>query len=340
MRPRVVAVLPAAILALGLLAAPLPLFAAAGGDAAVVAGLPAGGTPAGGTPAAGAQSGGGAAQYASPDQAVEALVEAVRSDDAARILVVLGQDAIDLVESGDPVADKNERAAFVRSFETRHALNVSGDTATLTIGEDDWTLPFPLRHTAGGWQFDVAAGADEILDRRIGANELVAQQVAFAYVAAQNEYAMSWHDGHHLHAYAARLTSTPGHQDGLYWPSAEGQPASPFAKLMAEAEEAGYQPRLPGEQRQPYFGYFYRVLKGQGPHAPGGAYDYMVKDTMLGGFALIAYPASYGVSGVKSFIINQDGVLYEKDLGVNSDRIAAGISRFDPDKSWQKVPES
>lgn len=276
------------------------------------------------------------AHFASADAAINTLVAAVRVGDVTQLRSLFGQAGLRDVSAGDPVADKAQRETFLAAFDARHAIDVKGDTATLSIGADDWTFPIPLKHASQGWTFDMAAGREEILDRRIGANELYTQQVMLAYVDAQNEYMQTLHDGHKLHVYAAQLLSSSGKQDGLYWATEAGQPPSPLGPLIAEARAAGYHP---GEnaQPQPFHGYYFEILRGQGPHAPGGAYDYMVNGQMLGGFGLVAWPARWGNTGVMTFVINQDGEIYQKDLGTTTPTIAKGITRFDPDSTWQKV---
>ncbi len=279
---------------------------------------------------------GGQQHFASPEAAAAALAAAVRADDPAQLTSLLGADGIDMVRSGDPVADKANRDKFVAAFDARHLIGTTGETATLSIGADDWPFPIPLTHTPQGWFFDIAAGQEEILDRRIGANELFTQQVMLAYVDAQNEYAQGLHDGQTVHVYARHLLSTPGKHDGLFWPTEAGEPPSPLGPLIAEARGSGYRP---GEHAgpEPYHGYFYHVLTGQGPHAPGGAYDYVVNGLALGGFGLVAWPARWGNSGVMTFIVNQDGEIYQKDLGPRTAAIAGAFTRFDPDKTWQKI---
>jgi hypothetical protein len=274
--------------------------------------------------------------FPSADAATEALAAAVRSDDTTRLEAIFGKAGMQIVSAGDPVANKTNRETFVAAYDARHHLDTKGDMATLSIGQDDWPFPIPLKHTQQGWSFDVAAGKEEILDRRIGANELFTQQVVLAYADAQNEYARSLHDGGKVHVYARHLLSSPGKQDGLYWPTQEGQPESPLGPLIAEARASGYRP---GENAapQPFHGYYFHILTAQGPHAPGGAYDYIVNGQMLGGYALVAWPALWNNTGVMTFIINQDGVLYQKDLGPRTADIAKGMTTFDPDTSWQKV---
>jgi hypothetical protein len=274
-------------------------------------------------------------QFGTPEAAVEALVTAARSEDGAAILKVLGPDGKPIVSSGDPVADSNIRQDFVSAYNAKHAIEMEGDgTRTLIIGNDDWPFPIPLVNKAGQWQFDTKAGLDEILRRRIGRNELSAIQVSLAYVQAQNEYASLDPAGHGRGAYAQRIVSSPGKKDGLYWPSAEGEEPSPLGALAAQAAVEGY--KIKGTPI-PYHGYYYRILSRQGATAPGGAYDYVVKGKMIGGFGLLAFPADYGNSGIMTFMVNQDGTVFQKDLGDRTEKFARRIETFDPAAGWQKV---
>jgi Protein of unknown function (DUF2950) len=274
--------------------------------------------------------------FASPDAAVDALVAAVRVDDVAQLRALLGPVGSRDVSSGERVVTDAQRQKFVAAYDSKHAIDVKGDEATLSVGADDWPFPIPLKHDSQGWSFDAAAGQQEILNRRIGANELYTQQVVLAYVDAQNEYFQDLHDGRKVHVYAQRLLSSPGKQDGLYWPTKEGQPQSPLGPLVAEAHAAGLRP---GESAgpQPFHGYYFRILTGQGPHAPDGAYDYVVNGQMLGGFGLVAWPAKWGSTGVMTFIVNQDGKIYQKNLGPATESLAKAMTRFDPDMTWQEV---
>ena len=268
--------------------------------------------------------------YATPEDASQALIAAVRSEDPRAIRTVLGPGSDKVIRSGDPVADRQARARFLAAYEKGSRVEQEGDTkATLLIGENEWPFPFPIVHRAGGWTFDARGGAEEVLNRRIGRNELAAIQVCLAYVDAQREYATREGSGG-VRSYAMRLVSTPGAKDGLYWPTQEGEPQSPLGPLASKAKEEGY-------ERQPYHGYYYRILTGQGAAAPGGAYDYVVDGRMLGGFALIAYPARWGASGVMTFIVNHDGVVYQRNLGSRTVAIATAITRFDPDSGWSKA---
>jgi hypothetical protein len=274
-------------------------------------------------------------QFDTPQQAVDALVGAAKSGDSTAILAVLGPDGQAIVSSGDPVADSNVREKFVSAYDAKHDIEREGDgTQTLIIGNDDWPFPIPLINKAGQWQFDTKAGLDEILRRRIGRNELSTIQVARAYVQAQNEYASLDPGGLGEHVYAQRIVSRPGKMDGLYWPTAEGETPSPLGELAAEAAAEGYKA---GEKPIPYHGYYYRILTRQGASAPGGAFDYLVKGKMMGGFALIAYPAQYGNSGIMTFLVNHDGTVFQKDLGPNTAELARKIHAFAPDQSWTKV---
>jgi DUF2950 family protein len=274
-------------------------------------------------------------QFNTPDAAVEALVSAARSGDAKAIVAVLGPGGQAIVSSGDPVADSNTREKFVAAYEIKHAIEPEGDgTQTLIIGDEDWPFPIPLVNKAGEWQFDTGAGLDEILRRRVGRNELSAIQVARAYVQAQNEYAELDPAGLGRGVYAQRIVSHPGKKDGLYWPTTEGQPPSPLGELAAQASAEGYKA---GKKPIPYHGYYYRILTRQGSGAPGGAYDYLVKGKMRGGFALLAFPAEYGNSGIMTFMVNHDGTVFEKDFGLKTAKLARKIESFAPDQTWSKV---
>jgi hypothetical protein len=275
-------------------------------------------------------------QFASPDAAVDSLVAAVRSNDAAQLRALFGQAGLHDVSAGDPVANAALRQKFIAAYDAKHAIDVQGDMATLSIGNDTWPFPIPLKRASQGWSFDEAAGREEILDRRIGANELYTQQVVLAYVDAQNEYYQTLYDGNNVNTYAQHILSSTGKHDGLYWPTDEGQPQSPLGPLIAEARAGGYRP---GESAkpQPYHGYYFNILKGQGSHAPGGAYDYVVNGMMIGGFGLVAWPSIWGNTGVMTFIVNQDGEIYQKDLGPSTPTIAKAMTLFDPDSTWQKV---
>ena len=269
--------------------------------------------------------------FSTPDDAVHALVAAVRAANDAAMARILGPGSVKLIRSGDPVADRHSRERFLEAYDQQSRIEVDGDAkATLLVGEKEWPFPFPIVHRASGWQFDLRSGAEEILNRRIGRNELGAIQVCLAYVDAQREYALGAGNAEGMHAYAMRLVSRPGRKDGLYWPVREGEPASPLGPLASKAKEEGY-------RAQPYHGYYYRVLTRQGASAPGGAYDYVVDGKMIGGFALVASPARWGASGVMTFIVNHDGIVYQKNLGPRTSAIAGAMTRFDPDATWARV---
>lgn len=274
-------------------------------------------------------------RFKTPEAAAEALAAAARADDTRAIIKLLGPQGKAIVSSGDPVADKNTREQFVAAYDAKHELEREGDgTQTLILGNDNFPFPIPLINNGGEWQFDTAAGLDEILRRRVGRNELAAIQVSLAYVQAQNEYASLDPEKLGSHVYAQRIVSRPRKKDGLYWPSAEGETPSPLGELAAQAAAEGYRA---GVKPIPYHGYYYRILKRQGPDAPGGAYDYLVNGKMIGGFALLAYPAEYGNSGIMTFIVNQDGTVYQKDLGPRTAKLAQKIDSFSPDQTWTKA---
>jgi hypothetical protein len=274
-------------------------------------------------------------QFKSPEDAVDALVSAAKAEDQSAILSVLGPDGRDIVSSGDEVADRTTRENFIADYDAKHTLTPDGEAKTiLVVGDNDWPFPIPIVSEDGSWQFDTKAGLEEILRRRIGRNELAAIQVSLAYVQAQNEYASLDPGGLGPHAYAQRLVSSPGKKDGLYWPTAEGEEPSPFGDLAAQASAEGYKV---GQAPIPYHGYFYRILKRQSGNAPGGAFDYVVKGKMIGGFALVAYPAQYGNSGIMTFMVNYDGVVLQKDLGADTAEVARKVEAFAPDQTWTKV---
>ncbi|GMO22662.1 DUF2950 domain-containing protein [Bradyrhizobium sp. TM233] len=269
--------------------------------------------------------------YPTPEDAASALAAAAKSG-PREVLKVLGRAGDDIVSSGDEVADADIRARFVSMYDAKHAVKAEGNKkATLVLGPDDFPFPIPLVNTKAGWEFDTDEGRIEVLRRRIGRNELDAIQTALAYVDAQNEYADK-DRGEGAGIYAQRFLSTSGKKDGLFW--RDDSDPSPLGPLVAEASAEGYKP---GERLAPYHGYYFRILKGQGSDAPGGALNYVVKGKMIGGFALIAWPAEYGNSGVMTFVVNHAGTVYEKDLGARTDFIAPRTTLFDPDQTWKKV---
>ncbi len=277
----------------------------------------------------------GAAQttFASPEDAVGALVQAVKAHNRAAVLAVLG-NAADWVSSGDAVADRATGERFVAAYETKHQIAIDGDKAHLTIGNDDFPFAFPIVKTGERWHFDTAAGKEELLARRIGQNELDAIKVLEAIVDAQKEYASADRNGDGVFDYALKFASSPGKHDGLYWPVKAGEPPSPLGDLVAQAAGEGYKK---AKGPRPYHGYYYRMLKGQGKSAESGALDYVVHGRAIGGFAVVAWPAKYGNSGIMTFLVNQDGKVYQADLGPRTPELARKMQRFDPDKSWSPV---
>jgi DUF2950 family protein len=273
--------------------------------------------------------------FKTPDEAASALAGAAKTGDPKAIVTVLGPDGVDIVSSGDPVADAATREKFIAAYNAKHQITMEGsDKAVVVVGENDFPLPIPLLRKDGAWRFDTAAGREEILFRRIGKNELDAIQSTLAYVDAQNEYAEKDRTGAGKGLYAQRIVSSAGKKDGLYWPDAPNSDRSPLGELVAKATAQGYRT---GEGRTPYHGYYFKILTKQGAAAPGGELDYVAKGKMFGGFALVAYPAEYRNSGVMTFIVNHDGIVYEKDLGPASAKIAERMTAYNPDSSWHKV---
>ena len=276
--------------------------------------------------------------FAKPQEAADALIKAAEAFDVTALLEIFGPDGKDLVTTQDPVQDKNNSLAFAAAAREKQSLAKDPSDKNryiLSVGNQDWPLPIPIVKRSGKWFFDSKAGHDEILYRRIGANELNAIQVCRGFVEAQLEYASSIHDDSGIYQYAQKLISTPGKQDGLYWENADGTPGGPITKVVAKAIEEGYS-LSPGSA---YSGYYFRLLKGQGPSAPMGELDYIIKGMMIGGFAIIAVPAEYGVTGIQTFIVSHNGVVYQKDLGPDSVNAAKQIERYDPDKTWTRTDD-
>jgi hypothetical protein len=275
--------------------------------------------------------------FDTPEEAVAALIAAGEKEDTQALQSLLGPGTEDLLSSGDPVADKKAREAFLRRYRAHNEL-VAGSPNELVLlsGEDRWPLPIPLVRHGERWSWDGAAGARELVVRRIGANELHTIAVMHGFVAAERDYAASGHDGGAAGAYAQKLRSTQGKQDGLYWEVATGKAQSPAGPLLAAANAEGY--AVKGGGGSPYHGYLYRILTSQGPDANGGARDYLLDGKLTGGFALLAYPAEYGSSGVTTFMVNQDGIVWQRDLGKDTATAAAAITQFDPDNSWTPLP--
>jgi hypothetical protein len=281
----------------------------------------------------------GAETFASPEQAAAALAAAWHGGRAADLLEIFGPAGQKLVRSGDPIAEGNARRRFAASYDQRHRIEHSaGGKAILFIGNDDWPYPIPIVRQGSGWRFGVKEGALQILDRRIGRDELTAIAVARAYVEAQRDYAAKDPIGSGLHEYAQQLASRGGSRDGLYWPAGAGGDESPLGPLVAMAEAKGYPAPPPtASTTQPLEGYDYRILTGQGPQAPGGAKSYRVGGHMTRGFALVAFPVTWGDSGVMTFVVNQTGIVFEKNLGPDTTSIARRITVYDPDRSWKVV---
>jgi hypothetical protein len=267
--------------------------------------------------------------------AADALVVAAAANDMKALEAIFGPDAGVVLNSGDPVDDANNRKWFATKATEKMTIELEGDDwAIIDIGEKAWPFAIPLHHRKDGWVFDVAEGKEELLDRRIGYNELVAISVARAFVDAEREYAAEDADGNGSHEYAGRILSSEGKRDGLYWPTAAGETASPFGPLVAEASGKGYSGKTDTGERAPYEGYYFKVLTAQGSHAPGGATSYEENGTLTKGFALVAWPATYGASGIKTFVVNQLGIVFEKDLGPQTDTVAPAMTASDPDRSW------
>jgi len=272
--------------------------------------------------------------FATPREAVKALMAAVESNNQDELIAIFGEDGKDLVSSGDDVQDKNSRAGFLKSYKTKHAIvTEDANTRVLQVGAKNWELPIPIVLADGKWHFDTAAGKQELIYRRIGDNELGAIAVCRGVIASQLDYAAVGHDGLPAGIYAEKLRSDPGKHNGLYWEVAEGEAPSPAGPFLAGAAEEGYQ------KGDPYHGYYYHGLKAQGPAAKGGAKSYVIDGQLKGGVGVVAYPAQYKSSGVMTFIINQDGVVYQKDLGPDTTELAKQITEYNPDSTWAKVKD-
>ncbi len=276
--------------------------------------------------------------FPSPEEAVSSLVAAVRADDVKEMQIILGPGSEALILSGDDVADRAGREKFLTAYNQLNRLEqVSADKIVLHIGNDDWPMPVPIVKKRATWLFDTGKGKEEILNRRIGRNELHVIEVIDAYVDAQHEYASKDCGGSGKVEFARKFISAEGKHDGLYWEAKEGEEESPLGPMIAQASREGYSKE---SNLSPFHGYYFNILKGQGKHAEGGRYNYIVKGKMILGFALVAYPAEYGNSGIMTFIVNQEGTIYQKDLGKDTKRLAEAVKEFDPDKTWQKVKES
>jgi hypothetical protein len=275
--------------------------------------------------------------YATPDDAANALITAAKAGDQNALLAIFGPESKDLLYSGDPVEDKNVAKAFVSRYDVMHRWRRMEDgSQTLIVGADNFPFPIPLKKNSGGrWFFDTAAGKEEVLNRRVGRNELAVIDLCGGVVGAQAEYYSQKHGG--VKQYAQKFVSDPGQENGLYWPDTPGQPKSPVGPVAAQATADGY--KADPAHRQPFHGYYFAMLTKQGPDAPGGAKDYIVNGKMTGGFAVVAYPAKYGDSGAMTFIVDRDGVVLQKDLGRSTDQVASAMTEFNPDKTWTVVAQ-
>ena len=288
-------------------------------------------------PAAIASAAAGPKKFDTPQQAADALVDAAQRFDEVALVQIFGPNGDDVVFSGETAQDRQRASDFVAEAREKKSVSVDprrGNRAFLLVGKEDWPFPVPLVKLGDKWFFDAKAGRREMLYRRIGANELDAINICHGYVDAQNEYALQKRDGYDVNQYAQRVISTPGKQDGLAWKNSDGTWGGPVGEKIAQAIEQGYTSRS-----EPYHGYFFKVLKGQGPAAPMGQMDFVVKGLMIGGFALVAAPAEYGITGVKTFIVSYDGVVFQKDFGPATVDEFAKMERFNPDKSWTPVVE-
>ena len=276
--------------------------------------------------------------FPSAEEAVKAAVAAARSNDDKELLAIFGTQAKEILFSGDAVADKQRRGQFLAAYDERNRLATEGENTILIIGKQDWPFPIPLVKRGEAWVFDTEKGKEEILNRRIGENELFTIQALLAVVDAQREYAMKDRDKNALLEYAQKFASDPGKKNGLYWEAKQGEPQSPLGPIMIRARSEGYQGK-PSATPSPYHGYYYKILTAQGKDAPGGAYSYLVKGKMIGGFAVVAYPAEYGNSGVMTFIVNHEGKVFQKNLGQNTASITRSMKEYNPDSTWTEVKE-
>jgi hypothetical protein len=274
--------------------------------------------------------------FASPEVAMKALVEMFQTGDRKGLMVVLGPEGEDIIDSGDEVQDKNMRERFVKVYHERvDFVKEKEDRVSVILGNDNWPFSIPIMKKGEGWVFDTKTGKEEVVRRRIGRNELNAIQVCTAYIEAQREYAGTDRERDGIIQYAQKIWSDPNRRNGLYWEPAEGEAPSPFGPFVARAAEKGYTSK--DEKPVPYHGYYFKILKGQGKDAPGGAYSYVINGHMVAGFAFVAWPAEYRVSGVMTFIVNQNGVVYEKDLGPKTKDTAKAMTRYNPDRTWRRA---
>jgi hypothetical protein len=275
--------------------------------------------------------------FGSAEEAVHALAKVVQAADVQQLTAIFGPDSKELVDTSDPITARRNRETFSAAFtEGWKLVDAENGARTLVIGNEDWPFPVPLVKDGNRWRFDTAAGKAEVLARRVGRNELAVIRICTTYVAAQRRYAEHGHDGKPARLYAQNFRSEPGKENGLFWPEVKGKPLSPLGDLVAEASDEGY---VAGEkaQRAPFHGYRFKILTAQGPAAPGGAKSYVANGDMSGGFALVAWPDEYDLTGVMTFIVNQDGVIHEKDLGADSAATASKMTEYNPDETWKRV---
>ena len=273
--------------------------------------------------------------FTTPEEAAVSLIAAAERYDVEALKQIFGPEGVDLVVTADKVQSENNSHAFAEQARVKYSIvrdPTKPKLATLVVGPEDWPTPIPLVERGGRWSFDTQAGRLEVLRRRIGRNELDAIEICYGYVEAQNTYALQKHEGSRVNEYARRIVSTPGKQDGLAWRTADGKWEGPISEGIAHVIAEGYTSRA-----EPYHGYFFKILKGQGPSAPLGKMDFIINGAMIGGFALAAAPADYGVTGIKSFIVSHDGVVYEKDMGPKTLELFQALELFDPDRAWSPV---
>jgi hypothetical protein len=273
--------------------------------------------------------------FGSPEEAMKTLAEAAQAGDTKGIMAILGPEGEDIISSGDEVADKNALEQFAKAYQEKvDFVKEKEDRVSIIIGNDNWPFPIPIVKKGEGWVFDTKAGREEVLNRRVGRNELTAIQVCLAYVEAQREYASTDQERDGIIQYAQKVWSDPYRHNGLYWEAGEDELPSPIGPFVAHAASKGY---TKSDKPIPYHGYYFKILTGQGPNAPGGAYNYVINGHMVAGFALVAWPAEYGVSGVMTFIVNQNGTVYQKDLGLKTGELAKVMTLYNPDRTWRRA---
>ncbi len=274
--------------------------------------------------------------FGSPEEAMKTLTETVKAGDKKGVMAILGPEGEDIISSGDEVADKNTLEQFVKAYQEKvDFVKEKEDQVSIIIGNDHWPFPIPIVKKGEGWMFDTKAGREEVLNRRVGRNELNAIEVCLAYVEAQREYASTDRERDGIIQYAQKIWSDPYRRNGLYWEPGEGELPSPIGPFMAQSASKGYTKK--GDQPVPYYGYYFKILKGQGPNGPGGAYSYVINGHMVAGYALVAWPAEYGVSGVMTFIVNQNETVYQKDLGLRTGELAKAMTLYNPDRTWKRA---